>query len=434
MPAGTSDRILLTDAAVHRQPLSQGKPRIVRDTKIPGFHLWIGRKTKSFRLQYETPRSNGKRGRTLVEWLGEHPHHKADDVRALALELQARRARGETVVHLSAKGAAQQELTFGEAWRCYQAAILKEGKSPRTIADYADKFDRHLALWHGTPLASITRDAVIREHAVITERAKSVRKGNKYASGKYAANGSMRFARAVWNYAKNELETPGLPERNPFRSGKLFHRERARETGMGAADLPRWWSELQRLTNPVRREVHLFMLLSGLRRADVLAARWDNLDEQRHALRIPSPKGGDARAFDLPLSRAMQDCLMRAKEAGMTFYPEQSRTWIFPSGNGHVAEVKEDGRLKLSHTGHALRHSFRTLAAAAGIDRLRVKILMNHAIDGDVTDSYTNVPALFSSLMEAQEMISDHIMKNMMAADVVPAKRGSTSLETAHAA
>jgi integrase len=40
--------------------------------------------------------------------------------------------------------------------------------------------------------------------------------------------------------------------------------------------------------------------------------------------------------------------------------------------------------LKVSHTGHALRHSFRTLAAAAGIDRLRLKILMNHAIDRDV--------------------------------------------------
>ena len=50
--------------------------------------------------------------------------------------------------------------------------------------------------------------------------------------------------------------------------------------------------------------MHLFMLLSGLRRQDVLTARWDNLDEKRKALRIPAPKGGEERAFELPLSDA----------------------------------------------------------------------------------------------------------------------------------
>ena len=110
----------------------------------------------------------------------------------------------------------------------------------------------------------------------------------------------------------------------------------------------------------------------------------------------------------------MLKCLERAREAGLTFFPDQAQEWIFPASSGHIAEVKEDGRQKLSHTGHALRHSFRTLAAAAGIDRLRVKILMNHAIDHDVTDSYTNVPALFGSLMEAQEKISNFIARALI--------------------
>ena len=75
--------------------------------------------------------------------------------------------------------------------------------------------------------------------------------------------------------------------------------------------------------------------------------------------------------------------------------------------------------MKLSHTGHALRHSFRTLAGAAGIDRLRLKILMNHAVERDVTDSYANVPALFDSLMDAQQRISAFIMKGMIGDDVI---------------
>jgi integrase len=182
---------------------------------------------------------------------------------------------------------------------------------------------------------------------------------------------------------------------------------------MGAKDLPAWWAQLQKLPNPIRREMHLFMLLSGLRRQDVLTARWEHLDEERKALRIPAPKGGAERAFDLPLSEPMFDCLKRAKTAGNTFFPKQSQIWVFPAETGHIAEVKEDGKVKLSHTGHALRHSFRTLAGATGIDRLRLKILMNHAVERDVTDSYANVPALFDSLMDAQRRISAFIITNM---------------------
>jgi integrase len=410
-------RILLTDAAVKREPFAQGKPRIVRDSKVAGLHVWIGKRKKTFRYQYEAPRVNGQRGATLIEWLGEHPHHSADDARAKALAIQAARIRGEPV-RIVIEVKTPTELAFGQAWEHYKAAITKEGKSPRTIADYEDKFDKHLTVFKDKALAAITREEVTRQHAAITERARKARKG-KYASGKYAANGSMRLARAVWNFAKNELETPGLPELNPFRSGKLYHRERARESGMGAKDLPAWWAQLEQLTNPIRREMHLFMLLSGLRRQDVLTARWDNLDENRKALRIPAPKGGAERAFDLPLSDPMLACLKRAKAAGNTFFPEQSQIWVFPAETGHVAEVKEDGKVKLSHTGHALRHSFRTLAGAAGIDRLRLKILMNHAVERDVTDSYANVPALFDSLMDAQQRISAFIMKGMIGDDVI---------------
>ena len=84
--------------------------------------------------------------------------------------------------------------------------------------------------------------------------------------------------------------------------------------------------------------------------------------------------------------------------------------------------MKEEGRQKLSHTGHALRHSFRTLAAAAGIDRFRLKILMNHAIDDDVTDAYANVPALFASLLQAQEQISHFVMTSIKSASTTAAE------------
>jgi len=42
MPTAQTPRILLTDKAVKGVPFSTAKPQIVRDSKIAGFHLWVG--------------------------------------------------------------------------------------------------------------------------------------------------------------------------------------------------------------------------------------------------------------------------------------------------------------------------------------------------------------------------------------------------------
>jgi hypothetical protein len=49
MTAATSKRILLTDAAVKREPFAEGKPRIIRDTKVAAV-LLVGRWPRRIRL------------------------------------------------------------------------------------------------------------------------------------------------------------------------------------------------------------------------------------------------------------------------------------------------------------------------------------------------------------------------------------------------
>jgi hypothetical protein len=48
-------------------------------------------------------------------------------------------------------------MTFPEAWRSYEALLKKKRRSPGTIADFRDKYERHLKRFHGRPLRSITR-------------------------------------------------------------------------------------------------------------------------------------------------------------------------------------------------------------------------------------------------------------------------------------
>lgn len=116
-------------------------------------------------------------------------------------------------------------------------------------------------------------------------------------------------------------------------------------------------------------------------------------------LRIPEPKGGAKRAYDVPLSRPMLRVLNEVKRAGAMLHPEQARTWIFPAGsrNGHM---------------DALRRTYRTQAVRAGINTLLLKVLMNHKIGSDMHDGYFSIPSMFRELLAAQERLSRHLMSH----------------------
>ena len=51
-------------------------------------------------------------------------------------------------------------------------------------------------------------------------------------------------------------------------------------------------------------------------------------------------------------------------------------------------------------------------ARLQALDRLRTKLLMNHQVSRDVTDSYLSTPALFDQLREAQRTVSDLIVSS----------------------
>jgi integrase len=140
---------------------------------------------------------------------------------------------------------------------------------------------------------------------------------------------------------------------------------------------------------------------------------------------LRAPKGGKRRRFRAQLSAAIVRSFCRAHIAGRILHDRQSREWVFPaaSRSGHVEEIKGsswvngtsgDKRkiVRLTKVGHSLRHSHRTLCAAAGVDRLRTKLLMNHQVNRDVTDAYLSTPALFDQLRDAQRTVSDLTMRS----------------------
>ncbi len=229
-------------------------------------------------------------------------------------------------------------------------------------------------------------------------------------NGPYIANGAMRTLRAVYNHARKTHRD--LPADNPV-DAIDWNEETRRDTGMGLKVLPAWFDELYALENPLRREFHLFTLLSGCRPGALKAAEIAHLNFARRLLHIPAPKGGTKRAFDIPLSRAMVRCLIRAIRLGRRMYPEAAERWIFAadSATGHLAEQKEDRDENLSKWGNDLRQTFRTVGQAAGVSPLDTRILMNHVFQ-DVNEGYITKNALLEDhLRQQQERISRAVLQ-----------------------
>jgi site-specific recombinase XerD len=400
-------RILITDASVARLAPSEIEAGyVVRDRDVRGFIVKVGMRRKTYR--YEGEQRHGGQRKVISRKLGEHPHTKAGDARAAALAVIGQRARGESLTEATA------DITMSQAWVRYEVYLKRENRSGRTIEDYRHKFEKHLAQWQRAPLRKITRAEVLTWHGEVTTRA-----------GAYVANGSARLGHALFAYARDELEAPDLPGRNPFRGKGLHNEEQPRESGMGTRDIRPWIDELVKLHSPVLREFHWFSLLSGLRRNDVATLRWKDVSIRERAVTLRAPKGGKKRRFRAPLSRVMVRSLCRARMGGRVMHDRQSREWVFPalSRSGHVEEIKgsswasdKNGNkrkiVRLTKVGHSLRHSYRTLCAAAGLDHLRTKLLMNHQVGRDVTDAYLSTPALFDQLREAQREVSELIMRS----------------------
>lgn len=186
-----------------------------------------------------------------------------------------------------------------------------------------------------------------------------------------------------------------------------YHGLRRRKVDVGGERLREWGEAVLKL-HPVRRDLHLFMILTGMRRTSACEARIAELSLDDLRLHVPKPKGGSARAFDLPLSGPLADLLgHRLREAPRL---QRKTQWLFPadSESGHVAEVAQHELDGL--TGHALRHCYSTLAVEAGVPLLELKYLLNHAAS-NVTMGYIHVG--HEHLRKHQEAASRHILDRL---------------------
>lgn len=373
----------ITQALVDRAPTPQtGRSILHADPELRGFYLIVTPTKRGFYVQSQV---NGKQVRTKI---GDHPAMTAKDARAVAAKTLVSMKSGVNPSEEKRKARAKG-ITLRQALELHLAS---KPLSAKTVEGYRYVVENYLSDWLDKTLAEIGADRVgVRErHAKLTKK-----------NGKATADATFRTFRAV--YGRGLREHPDLP---PNPTGNVdFHGVKKRKVDADADKLKAWGKAVLDLS-PVRRDLHLFMLLTGMRRTASCEAKRSDLNGD--VLHVPKPKGGAARAFDLPLSKALQDLLAhRDAEADAI---KRKTPWLFPSDSktGHVQEVQQEELDGL--TGHALRHCYGTLAVQAGVPLLELKYLLNHA-SGDVTMGYLN-PSV-DHLREYQEKATAYVLEQI---------------------
>lgn len=121
-------------------------------------------------------------------------------------------------------------------------------------------------------------------------------------SGKIEANRCVETLRAAWKWADREDLLPGgLQDPTKKYGGRLGfkYKERSRDRWLRVEETERLMAAVRAEDDPyVRAAVPLF-LLTGLRKRELLAARWSDVDLGRGEIRLPDTKSGEAQTRTL---------------------------------------------------------------------------------------------------------------------------------------
>jgi hypothetical protein len=377
------------------------------DTAVGGFYVERGKRGWSYRVLADLPtrvwRQKSSGSQTLERKIGTCPPMTPKAARA-----EAQRVIGLIKSGVDPKGPQRgvDGPTLQQAWEDFRNDYLvKKDRSPNTIEFYRFCYER-LKKWHSRPLAIITGDraGVRKMHDDLTK-----------SSGKRGANASLHFAGLLVRHARGSYPSiPEWPSRAyvPHEGGEDMSRR-----GMGPenGELRRWWETVRQIEDPIRRELMLFTLLSGLRSNDVRTARSEHLNEAERTLFIPAPKGHRPnnpkrdRSFYLPVGGPMMDCIRRARKAWLDA-SHLATPYLFPSersGGGCFTESRTKAKAKF---GHDLRRSWSTCAEAAGYVEDEYKILLNHR-SRTVTGKYPNRDKQNQRKMEMMTNVNRVIME-----------------------
>jgi integrase len=280
------------------------------DQKTPGLAIMVFPSgTKTFFLY---KRVNGKPDKIK---LGRFPELSIEQARKAAIAGMNDIANG--LDPNKEKQKIRDELNFGKLFATYMEEHAKiRKKSWETDLGYYNRYLQSLA---SRKISSITRSDIEKLHNNI-----------KNKGGLYAANRVLSLIKTIFNKAIDW----GFDGNNPASRIKKFT-ETSRDRALQPHELEAFFEALNLEPNTIFRAYFFICLLTGARRRNAQAMRWDQVIFGEYPeWRIPITKNGDVQIVSL-VPQAVT-ILLELKN----LYDSE---WVFPSilsKSGHIEEPK----------------------------------------------------------------------------------------------
>jgi integrase len=331
----------------------KGKRVYYYDTKTQGLAICITSTKKKTFFVYR--KIDGRPERIKLE---RFPGMSIEQARGRASEINAAIAREENPAQVRRAG--KEELTLGELFESYIKLHAKKHKSSWE-AD-VKQFDRNLSSWKKRKLSSIRKIDIHKLHQDVGD-----------LNGQYTANRLLALLSSIFNQA-NKLGLWDKP--NPV-SGITKFKERSRSRFLQADELPRFFSALAEETNEHARDYILLSLLTGARKSNVLAMRWDEINLEMKLWTIPKTKNGDSHTIPI---------VPQALEILENRYTSKTSEWVFPSNSasGHLQDPKKAWQRLLERAEisdlriHDLRRSLGSWQASTGASLVIIGKTLSH--------------------------------------------------------
>ncbi|MGV8892354.1 MAG: tyrosine-type recombinase/integrase [Burkholderiaceae bacterium] len=322
------------------------------------------------------------------------------DPRQVKSDAQAK-ARNDKANTAAVKDAAQaeairQSATIAEAWAVYLAHHAKRWGA-RHMADHIN-----LSQTGGAPKkrgTGVTVQGVLLpllQMRMVDISAKTLTAWQAKEAETRANNARQGFEmfRAFWRWCASRdeyatlinlqaVENKDLRAEVPSRKSKRFD-------VLQRAHMPSWFAAVRGLSNPVISAYLQALLLTGARREEMAALRWQDVDFQWNGLWVKDKIAEEGRKLPLtPYLSGLLAALPRRNE------------WVFSSpgaANGRLTEPRIQHNRALAVAGlehvtlHGLRRTFASLAEWVEMPRGVVAQIMGHKPNATAEKHYINRP------------------------------------------
>ncbi len=342
-----------TKSAIEALPIPEKGWKYYYDLKVQGLGIGIGATGKKSFILYR--KINGRPERIT---LGRYPDLAIEQARGKASELNADIAEGKSPA--DRLRAAKHEMTLGDLFQEYmerRAAFSRRPDKPKAT------YRLYLSDWSNRKLSSIRHEEVDRLHKKIGCN-----------NGQVTANIVLKLLHVMFNKATNEWRI--WKGENPAHGITKFP-EQSRDRFLQSDELPRFFQAVAEEENKTIRDYVLMSLLTGARRSNVLAMRWQDISFNRHEWRIPMTKNGTPQT--VALSPEAIEILQNRK-------PSDDAVFVFPGSGrtGHLMEPKKGWKRILERAGidnlriHDLRRTLGSWQAKTGASLAIIGKSLNH--------------------------------------------------------